>query len=615
MNSTYQRFFLSSIFITFTLIIFAQSGIYVGGHFRRDSLATVPTLKNSGFTYVILFNIQVESNGDLTMDNTLLCSDGVYTFASRHPDYVKDVTSLRTGWSSIQRVEKCIGGWGSKSYDNIKSLVKTQGTGKESILYKNFKALKEAIPVIEAINNDDEHTYDVETASAFHIMLYDLGYKTTIAPYTNKTFWQNFVATVNLARPGAVDRIDLQCYDGGAGNKNNPDAWKMGDIPLHAGLLHFESSANINNQMKTWKDNSTVASGFLWVYNANDFNLREHAKAITNVFGGGEIIRMGKMKPHVTVFPEKNFQGEGINFERGKFSNYAITSQNFKLEQLSSLKIHEGFKIELFEEDNQAGRSVLLDSDIADLTTKDISSVFSWTITANGDQSLKGKTFYLKNKRSGMYLSLEKENTTDGTILVQKELTGSDSQKWKFNHSSDGIYSIINQYSRRSIQARDASDAEGGVLEQGIYLQKANQHSIMLPTAVENEYKIMLQHSIKYIAVEAGNENMSGATIIQTENLENESAYWILEDISLSDNIILTINKSTLVYPNPAKNYLFINKTVSQIIVSDAQGSRVVTKNLSNNVLDISDLPCGVYFLLIFIEGSNETVVSKLIKL
>ena len=126
-----------------------------------------------------------------------------------------------------QCVEKCIGGWGSKSYDNIKALVKAQGTGETSILYKNFKALKTAIPVVEAINNDDEQTYDVETASAFHIMLYDLGYKTTVAPYTNKTFWQNFVTRVNNARPGAVDRIDLQCYDGGAGNRSNPNAWAM----------------------------------------------------------------------------------------------------------------------------------------------------------------------------------------------------------------------------------------------------------------------------------------------------------------------------------------------------------------------------------------------------
>lgn len=55
-------------------------------------------------------------------------------------------------------------------------------------MYKNFKALKNAIPEIDAVNNDDEHCYDVATAVKFHQMMYELGYKTTIAPYTNRSF-------------------------------------------------------------------------------------------------------------------------------------------------------------------------------------------------------------------------------------------------------------------------------------------------------------------------------------------------------------------------------------------------------------------------------------------
>jgi hypothetical protein len=518
--------------------------------------------------------------------------------------------------SSVLRVEKCIGGWGSESYENIKSLVKSQGTGKESILYKNFKALKAAIPVIEAINNDDEHAYDAETAADFHVMLYDLGYKTTVAPYTNRSFWQNFVAKVNAARPGAVDRIDLQCYEGGAGNKADPDAWKMGNIAMHAGLLHFNSSSEIKSQMTTWKNNSAVAGGFLWVYNASDFNLQNHAKAITDVFGGGEVVYQDKMRPHTTVFAAKNFQGEGVCFEIGRFSTYSIASQNFKTADLSSVKVHEGFAMRLYENDKPTGKSVLLEHDAADMDLVDISAGSSWSVSTNGDKSLAGKTCYIKNRQSGMYLSLEEENTRDGIALLQKEFSGENSQKWKFNHLQNGNYNITNLYSGKTIQLREASDAEGGVAEQGAYAQKSHQRNVVVKDSDKDVYKIISEHSTKYLAIEPEKEPLSGAKIIQTENAVNESIYWTFEDTSLGI-AGQEINAPAVVFPNPAEDKLHINgeiKGITQVIAGDTQGRRIFIRKVDNNTLDVSDLPHGMYFLQIFAEGTGTTIISRFIK-
>ena len=78
------------------------------------------------------------------------------------------------------------------------------------------------LPEVEAVNNDDEHCYDAESASKFHIMMHRLGYKTTLAPYTNKSFWTSLCSKIHSNRPWAVDRIMVQCYDGGA--YNNPSA-------------------------------------------------------------------------------------------------------------------------------------------------------------------------------------------------------------------------------------------------------------------------------------------------------------------------------------------------------------------------------------------------------
>ncbi len=106
---TPQRRFSSIIFTLLFLFstaasLFAQSGIYVGGHFRRERNHTITDLKASGFTYVILFNVNVETNGNLTVDGETICSNGTYVFGNTSPNYVADVTSLKQGTTSINRV-------------------------------------------------------------------------------------------------------------------------------------------------------------------------------------------------------------------------------------------------------------------------------------------------------------------------------------------------------------------------------------------------------------------------------------------------------------------------------------------------------------------------------
>ncbi|MBP3229278.1 MAG: hypothetical protein J6M40_00860 [Prevotella sp.] len=63
---------LYTLFAVFMLapeaLAWSGSGVYVGGHIRRERPATITTLKNSGFTYVILFNVSVEADGTLTTD-------------------------------------------------------------------------------------------------------------------------------------------------------------------------------------------------------------------------------------------------------------------------------------------------------------------------------------------------------------------------------------------------------------------------------------------------------------------------------------------------------------------------------------------------------------------
>lgn len=329
----------------------AQSGVYVGGHIRRERPNTVTTLKNSGFTYAILFNVNVETDGTLTTDGETICKDGAYVFANEQPHYIEDVKALKTWPTGIQRIEICIGGWGNESYSRIRDLINSEGTGENSILYRNFKALKEAIPEIDAVNNDDEHCYNVDGAVKFHTMMYQLGYKTTIAPYTNKSFWQSMVSQLNNKYADACDCVLIQCYDGGA--YNNPSDWHLGNIPLHAGRTNYQTDMQTSiDQMQSWHDNNGVTGGFVWVYNDETWNLNKWASSINRVFPPQQ-----NEEPVATFHNLNNFKGYAIDLAPGKYCTGELSNHGIGLREIMSFTLKEGYKITGYTETDLTGDS------------------------------------------------------------------------------------------------------------------------------------------------------------------------------------------------------------------------------------------------------------------
>jgi len=341
----------------------AQSAIYACGHIRRQREKAITNLKTSGYTTAIIFNVNVEADGTLTTDydwanqrpaeaGGIICRDGKYVFGEYQPHFVDDVKSLLEAPTTINRIELCIGGWGNGSYGNIRSLVNSAGTGAESILYRNFKALKEAIPEVVAVNNDQEQDYDVESATAFHRMLADIGYKTTVAPYMRKSYWQQLVAALNET-PGTCDLVYLQTYGGGAGN--NPADWKVfGDVPMYVGF-DCEASDNIQDMVskfERWRDNTDVVGGFLWNYNSEDRNLNEWATAVNRVF----MTHPGE-EPVATVYQNADFTGYSVDLPVGSFDNIGLALYGIKAKDISSLKINEGYRITLYAGNDCDGQS------------------------------------------------------------------------------------------------------------------------------------------------------------------------------------------------------------------------------------------------------------------
>ena len=217
---------------------------------------TTPSMafdKASGFTTLITFAMHVNPDGTLLIAG-VACTNGVYVGPS---NWGSLVATLKTPPTTVTRYEVCIGGYGDTSYANIQSLVNSQGTGPGSILYKNFQALKNAVPGIDAINDDDEQTYDLNSSTSFANMLGGLGYKFTMVPYENQSFWVNLKNSVTNC-----DDIYLQCYEGGAGN--DPGQWDAAfgnDVIVIPGQ---ESNTANSTNWHNWFLETGVEGGFYY---------------------------------------------------------------------------------------------------------------------------------------------------------------------------------------------------------------------------------------------------------------------------------------------------------------------------------------------------------------
>ncbi len=247
-----------------------SSTIFGGGPFYSGGQARMNQLRSSGFTTVMLWTIHVnENNGNLIYNDVLIVSNGVYV---GNPAWPGQLATLKQQPTSVNRIEVSVGSWGVPDFERIKILMDNYGTNTDSILYRNFQALKVATGA-DAIDFDDESQYDVNTMVKFGRMLASIGYKVTLCPYIQPTFWQN---VYNQLGPNIVDEVYLQCYAGGAGNLNNLAAWNnlFGGLKVKPGLwcrhgngcAEGHTAAEVLAQMTAWRNSAGISGGFMWLF-------------------------------------------------------------------------------------------------------------------------------------------------------------------------------------------------------------------------------------------------------------------------------------------------------------------------------------------------------------
>ena len=145
---------------------------------------------------------------------------------------------------------------------------------------------------IDAIDFDDENSYDAPSTVRFAVMLGKLGYKVTINPYTNNVYWISLVSEINTKRPGTVDGVHLQTFAGGGGN-SPCSGWDFGSVPVFPGISDqsaappYLSPAQTEKAIKGWHTQCGITGGWVWIFDqiAGTSQVRQYAHAINTGVG------------------------------------------------------------------------------------------------------------------------------------------------------------------------------------------------------------------------------------------------------------------------------------------------------------------------------------------
>jgi len=202
----------------------------------------------------------------------------------------------------------------------------------------------------------------------------------------------------------------------------------------------------------------------------------------------------------VTAYSDADFGGFSSELLVGEYTLSDLNNLGIYDKDIASLKVTNGFKVILYEEDNFGGQSMELTSDntnLADWADK----ASSLKVKTNGDPNLEG-IYFLQNRSSSFNMDVPGGVTgvAEGLIIQQWTVTTNLNQQFKLTHLGDGCYSIQPMHSLKSLDITGFSKLNGASVQQWTYYGSSNQRFILIPTG-DGYYKIMSENSGKIIEV------------------------------------------------------------------------------------------------------------------
>ncbi|MBE8726202.1 beta-1,3-glucanase family protein [Flavobacterium hungaricum] len=257
------------------------------------------------------------------------------------------------------------------------------------------------------------------------------------------------------------------------------------------------------------------------------------------VFGGyaGTVPSVPASTDVITVYKDCNYAGFSGGLTIGDYNLARLNSLGVLNDDISSLKVAQGYKAILFMDDNFTGTSTVITSDNNCLNTTWNDKVTSIRILPNGTTTLGSQTFFLQNRNSNLYMDVWTASMSNGAGINQGALTSGNNQKFTLTHLGDGLYKIIVNHSGMSMDVNNFNKANGARVEQYPYNATTNQQFILVD-AGSGFYKIVARHSGKIVEV-AGASTASGAIVQQWDNNNQTCGQWKLVPAASSQTSVL----------------------------------------------------------------------------
>ena len=290
----------------------------------------------------------------------------------------------------------------------------------------------------------------------------------------------------------------------------------------------------------------------------------------------------------VTVYKDFNYDGFSGGLTIGDYDTKRLNSLGFLDDDISSLKVAQGFQAILYQNDNFTGASIVITSDNAGLNAAWNDKTSSVRILANGVTTLDNKTFFLQNKNSGLNMVVWDASLENGANIAQGASNDGNNQKFTFAHLGDGLYQIIASHSGQSLDVDNYSTNNGANVRQYPYSAGANQQFIVV-AAGDGFYKIIARHSGKVVDV-AGASTANGANVQQWENLNQTNGQWKLTPTTVTEI-------STLIQ---AEDYSSMEGGITKELTTDVGGGLNVTNTKIGDLLSYDKInfpSAGTYLI------------------
>lgn len=317
----------------------------------------------------------------------------------------------------------------------------------------------------------------------------------------------------------------------------------------------------------------------------------------------------------VTTFRDCDYGGKSSGIKAvGDYTLSQLEELNIINNDISSLKITQGYQAILYENDNFQGQSTVINSDNACLNTFWNDKVSSIKVRPAGATNLEG-TYYIQNRKSGLMLDVAggEAAVADGDNVHQWPLTNTKNQQFSFEHLGDGAYKITAVHSGKVLDVEAINPNNDANIHQWTYFGSDNQKFIVVPADGEH-YKLVAQHSGRIVEIFNCATNQQ-ANVQQYDNNNQDCGQWKFIPVNSTVNSIDEENSLYKInmFPNPVVDNLTIeigesNLSGSSVEITNNVGKVVYNKIIYGSKLELSDLEKGFYILKIIDKDRNQYV-------